>query len=111
MASGADWGRIVSISSAGRDGFEGMVSYGATKAALESYTYSAGAELAGFGVTANVVEPMATDTGWISEELAEEIRSSSRLGHVALPDEVADIVLFFCSDQARYLTVQRLRLQ
>ncbi len=111
MARRADWGRIVSISSAGRHGFRGEVSYGASKAALESYTFSAAAELADVGVTANVVEPMATDTGWITDEMAEQIRSRSRLGHVGLPKEVADIVLFFCSHQARFLTLQRLRLQ
>src|SRR5688572_3897010 len=106
-----NWGRIVSITSAGRDGHTGNASYGASKAALESYTFTAASELAQFGVTANVVEPMGTDTGWINEELAGRIKDRSPFGHVGLPSEVADVVLFFVSEQARFLTGQRLRLQ
>ncbi|MPZ49119.1 MAG: SDR family oxidoreductase [Dehalococcoidia bacterium] len=107
----ADWGRIVSITSAGRDGHTGNASYGASKAAMESYTFTAASELARYGVTANVVEPMGTDTGWINAELAEQIRRKSPFGHVGQPREVADAVLFFVSEQARFLTGQRLRLQ
>jgi 3-oxoacyl-[acyl-carrier protein] reductase len=110
-ARGANWGRIVSITSAGRNGFTGEASYGASKAALESYTYTAAWELAEFGVTANIVEPMGTDTGWINDALAERIKAESPFGHVGRPEEVADAVLFFASQQARYLTGQRLQLQ
>jgi 3-oxoacyl-[acyl-carrier protein] reductase len=107
----AVWGRIISITSAGRDGHTGNASYGASKAALESYTFTAAAELARFGVTANIVEPMGTDTGWINTELAAVIKQRSRFQHVGLPGEVADVVLLFASHQARFLTGQRLQLQ
>jgi 3-oxoacyl-[acyl-carrier protein] reductase len=111
IARADDWGRIVSITSAGRDGHTGNASYGASKAALESYTFTAADELARFGVTANVVEPMGTDTGWINAELAEQIRENSPFSHMGVPDEVAEVVLFFASQQARFLTGQRLQLQ
>jgi 3-oxoacyl-[acyl-carrier protein] reductase len=52
---------------------------------------------------------MGTDTGWISAGLAERIQEESLFGHVGLPEEVADAVVFFASDQARYLTGQRLK--
>src|SRR5579872_3705328 len=55
------WGRIISITTGGATGFPGEVSYGASKAALESYTRAAAWELGQFGITANVVCPPATD--------------------------------------------------
>ena len=66
---GATWGRILSLASGGPDGFPGEVSYGAAKAALENFTMSAAFELAHLGITANVVHPPVTDTGWVTEEV------------------------------------------
>lgn len=59
-------GRIVGMSSGGPDAFPEEVSYGAAKAALENYTMSAAYELADLGITANIVHPPVTDTGWIT---------------------------------------------
>jgi 3-oxoacyl-[acyl-carrier protein] reductase len=63
---GGTWGRIVGMSSGGPDGFPREVSYGAAKAALENLTMSAAYELADVGITANIVHPPVTDTGWIT---------------------------------------------
>ena len=57
IARGASWGRIIGLTSGGDLGFPEEVSYGAAKAAQDSYTMSAAAELARFGVTANMVHP------------------------------------------------------
>ncbi len=108
---GATWGRIVTITSAGQYGFTGEISYGASKAALESYTYSAAWELGTYGITANVVYPAATDTGWMDEPLKAAVREKSPLKHVGQPDEVADAVLFLCSEQARAVTGTKIRLR
>ena len=86
------------------------MSYGASKAALESVTFSAASELAPYGVTSNVVEPGPTDTGWMSPSLMAQIKNESALGHVTQPSEVAEVVLFLASEQARLITSQRLRL-
>ena len=67
-ARGAMWGRIVGVTSGGPTGFPNEVSYGAAKAALENYTMSAAFELAPLGITANIVHPPVTDTGWVTEE-------------------------------------------
>jgi len=67
---GATWGRIVGLTSGGPDGFPQEVSYGAAKAALEHYTMSAAVELAPLGITANIVHPPVTDTGWITPPVA-----------------------------------------
>jgi 3-oxoacyl-[acyl-carrier protein] reductase len=63
LARGDDWGRIVSLTSGGPDGFPQEASYGAAKAALDNYTMSAAAELGALGITANSVMPPVTTPG------------------------------------------------
>ena len=65
------WGRIIGLTSGGTQGFPSEVSYGAAKAAQENYTMSASVELADYGVTANMVHPPVTDTGWVTDEVRE----------------------------------------
>lgn len=88
VARGADWGRIVSLTSSAEEGFPGEASYGAAKAALNSYTRTAAWELGRYGITANIVHPPITDTGWVTSEVEREAKSVSPRG-VAQPDEVA----------------------
>ena len=85
IARGATWGRIVGLTSGGPSGFPQEVSYGAAKAALDNYTMSAAAELAPFGITANVVHPPVTDTGWVTDEVRGVGRPVAELHHVADP--------------------------
>jgi 3-oxoacyl-[acyl-carrier protein] reductase len=108
---GLDWGRIVGLTSGGAMGFPGEVSYGAAKAALENLTMSAAVELAPRGVTANVVHPPVTDTGWVTESVERFVRDDPGLFHVAEPDEVAGIVAFLCTDAARLITANRIQLR
>jgi 3-oxoacyl-[acyl-carrier protein] reductase len=109
-AHGRTWGRIVTMTSGGRDGFPGEVSYGAAKAALESYTLSAAQELGRQGITANVIHPPATDTGWISEGIREFVEREDILGRVGEPQDVADVIAWLCSDLARHVSMNVLRL-
>jgi 3-oxoacyl-[acyl-carrier protein] reductase len=106
-----DWGRIVGLTSGGRLGFPEEVSYGAAKAAMESLTMSAAFELADRGVTANIVHPPVTDTGWIDDEVRKTVQGSSDLLHIAHPDEVADVIAFLCSDSAKLITANRIELR
>ena len=111
LARGARWGRIVSLTSGGGQGFPGEVTYGAAKAALENYTMSAATELSKHGVTANVVHPPVTDTGWVNDELRAHIASDPYLVHVAEPDDVAKVVAWLCSDDAWLVTGTRVLLR
>ena len=60
------------------NGFPEEISYGAAKAAQVNFTLSAATELARFGVTANVVHPPMTDTGWISQRTAAWAQSAGQ---------------------------------
>lgn len=108
---GASWGRIVSLTSGGPAGFPDEVSYGAAKAALENYTMSASIELAAEGITANVVYPPVTDTGWITEPVRDAVAGSPEHHHIAAPDEVAEVVVWLCTDSARLVTGSIIRLR
>jgi 3-oxoacyl-[acyl-carrier protein] reductase len=110
-ARDATWGRIVGLTSGGPGGFPGEVSYGAAKAALENYTMSAASELASLGITANVVHPPVTDTGWVTEDVRRYVAGRPDLIHIAEPSEVAAIIAFLSSDEARLITGNIIRLR
>ena len=105
------WGRIVSLTSGGQMGFPGEVSYGAAKAALENYTMSASVELAPDGVTANVVYPPVTDTGWVTDDVRRFVDASPDHVHVAVPSQVAEVIGWLCTDAAALVTGNVLRLR
>lgn len=105
-ARGARWGRIINVSTEGAPGAAGEVSYWASKAALESYSRAAAIELGQLGITVNVVAPGAIQTGWIPKELEPEVARESPLGRIGQPEDVADVIIFLASEQARWLTGQ-----
>ncbi|MEO1059265.1 MAG: SDR family oxidoreductase [Actinomycetota bacterium] len=107
----ADWGRIVTLTSGEGRAFPGQVSYGAGKAALISFTLSAAAEMAADGVTANVVYPGVTDTGWITDEVRDFVDTDVEHHHIADPSEVADVIAWLCSDAGRIVTGNIIRLR
>lgn len=110
-ARGSSWGRIVTLTSGEGRQFPGEVSYGAGKAALISYTLSAAAEMANDGVTANVVYPPVTDTGWITDEVREFVANDFDHHHIAAPAEVADVIAWLCSSAGRIVTGNIIRLR
>lgn len=108
---GATWGRIIGLTSGGPHGFPEEVSYGAAKAAQENLTMSAAFELADHGVTANVVYPPVTDTGWITDAVRVGVAESREHVHIANPEEVAEVIAWLASDQARLVTANVIRLR
>ena len=111
VARGATWGRIVGLTSGGPIGFPQEVSYGAAKAAQENLTMSAALELAEHGVTANVVHPPVTDTGWITPDVERAVGESGDLFHIASPEEVANVIAFLVSDSATLITANIVHLR
>jgi 3-oxoacyl-[acyl-carrier protein] reductase len=100
----AEWGRIIGLTSGGDLGFPEEVSYGAAKAAQTNYTMSAASELADVGITANMVHPPVTDTGWVTDEVRRGVASSPTHVHVATPEQVAEVIAFLASDAAWLIT-------
>lgn len=106
VARGADWGRIINISTAGSYSFPSEVSYGASKLALEGYTRSAAVELGRFGITANSILPGPVQSGWITPELEEAILPTIPAGRLGTPQDIANAVLFLASAQADWVSGQ-----
>lgn len=106
-----DWGRVISLTSGGPMGFPGQISYGAAKAALENYTMSASIELAPRGITANVVYPPVTDTGWVTDDVRAFVEQSTDHWHVAQPEEVAEVIAWLCTPAASLVTGNIIRLR
>jgi 3-oxoacyl-[acyl-carrier protein] reductase len=111
IARQANWGRIIGLTSGGGLGFPQEVSYGAAKAAQVNYTMSAALELAPFGVTANVVHPPVTDTGWVTSSVRDAVAASPELIHIASPGEVADVIAYLASDAAALITANVITLR
>lgn len=108
VARKAIWGRVVNISTDWADCFPTEISYGASKAATEAYSRSAAVELGKYGITVNVIGPGPTQTGWMSKEVEESAVKGTPLRRIGLPEDIADVVVFLASEQARWVTGQRL---
>lgn len=98
-------GRIVALTS---DHTVHNLPYGASKAALDRITLAAASELAHLGITANVINPGATDTGWMTPEQLVEVAAATPLGRVGHPSDVARLVSFLCSAEGGWVNGQLL---
>jgi 3-oxoacyl-[acyl-carrier protein] reductase len=72
---------------------------------------TASIELAPKGVTANVVYPPVTDTGWITDEVRAHVEQSSDHWHVAPPEDVAKVIAWLCTPAADLVTGNVIRLR
>jgi 3-oxoacyl-[acyl-carrier protein] reductase len=104
-------GRIVNISTDGTHiGFGGATAYLGSKGALEQFTKGLAHELAPKGVTVNTVSPGYTDTAMMPadpafRQIGEQASPLKRLG---IPKDIADVVAFVVSEEARWLTGQNI---
>ena len=106
-------GRIVTIgSTTSRFGDEGLTAYGASKHAVLGMTRSIAAEVGKFGITANCLQPGAIDTPMTAPaftdmpEFKEFWINKAALGRLGQPEDIADVVAFLCSDDARFMSGQ-----
>jgi NAD(P)-dependent dehydrogenase (short-subunit alcohol dehydrogenase family) len=103
-------GRIVNMSTESAFyGDVGFVDYAAAKMGVVGFTRSLARELAPFQVNVNAVCPGAIRTrahDRLPREVIDKVRNSVPMGYVAEPEDVAGVVAFLASDDARYITGQ-----
>jgi 3-oxoacyl-[acyl-carrier protein] reductase len=104
------YGKIVNIAShqAYTPGF-GIANYAASKAALVGLTKSAAVDLGPSNINVNAVAPGFVRTEMLAKlpsELLERAEKESILGRLAEPEDVAHVVTFLCSEEARHITGQ-----
>lgn len=101
---------VVNISTDAARAFPGQIGYGTSKAALEAFTRAAALDLAVRGIRVNAVAPGPVQTGWIGEDVIDQVREIVPMGRVGEPADIADAVVFLASHQARWITGQVLQV-
>jgi len=104
-----EWGKIVNVASVhGIRGEFGLANYISSKTGLIGLTRSAAVELGPKNINVNAVAPGYIRTTQLTEQVPAEImdraREKSVLGRLGDPQDVAQLVLFLCSEGARHIT-------
>lgn len=104
-------GRVVNVSSgAARHAMVGGSVYSASKAAMEALSRGHALELGSRGITVNTVSPGTTETEMLKAAMPDEMKKQmiamTALGRLGQPADIADVIAFVCSDDARWITGQ-----
>ena len=104
------YGAIVNIGSIGAAGLGASPAYAASKAGLIGLTRQMAREIGPDGITVNVVAPGVTLTGWVERNLPQQniaaAAESAPLRRVGTVEDIAGVVSFLCSADARHVTGQ-----
>ncbi|MDF2930829.1 MAG: family oxidoreductase [Chryseobacterium sp.] len=110
-----DGGGIINISSGlARFALPGSSVYGSMKAGIEMLTKYMAKELGARKIKANVVAPGAIETDFGGGRTRDDkninamIAGNTALGRAGLPDDIGGVVAFLCTEDARWITAQRI---
>lgn len=105
--TGKSGGRIINLTSGQSLGpMPDELAYIATKGAIEAFTTSLAAGVAGRGITVNAVDPGPTDTGWMSDETRAYVLAHMPQGRIGIPEDAARLIVFLASEEAAWITGQ-----
>ncbi len=110
------WGRIINLSSiaARNGGGVGASVYAASKAAVACFTKGMARELAPKGIRVNAVSPGTVDNffheQFSTRQMLDGVIAQTPAGRLGDNEEVADTILFLCSDAARYIHGQTIEI-
>ena len=111
----ADGGGIINLSTGlARFSTPGYAAYASMKGAIETLTKYLAKELGARGIRVNVVAPGAIETdfggGLVRDntEVNKYLASQTSLMRVGKPDDIGGVVAFLCTDDARWITAQRI---
>ena len=85
---------------------EGLGLYSASKAAVEQFVKALAREIGPRGITVNAVSPGPTDTDMVAPARRESAPKETPLRRLGQPSDVADVVAFLASEEARWITGQ-----
>jgi 3-oxoacyl-[acyl-carrier protein] reductase len=80
--------------------------YAITKAGIECLTTCLSVTLLPKNITVNAVDPGATDTGWMTDELKGQLSQATLNKRVGMPDDAARLIAFLASAQGEWITGQ-----
>lgn len=102
-------GVIVNVSSVAArfGGGIGALAYSSAKAALSTMTRGLTKEFASSGIRVNAVSPGTVQTHYhetfSTPAMLEHVRSITPAGHIGTSEEIADVIVFLCGPQARFI--------
>lgn len=109
-------GKIVNLSSTSALGNRGQSNYSTAKAGLQAFTRTAAIELGPYNINVNAVAPGFVDTemtrktalrrGFTVQAYMDERAKSIPLGRVGQPEDIANVIVFLCSEDAAFVSGQ-----
>jgi NAD(P)-dependent dehydrogenase (short-subunit alcohol dehydrogenase family) len=113
----ADGGGIINISTGlTRFATPGYAAYASMKGAMETLTKYQAKELGSRGINVNIVAPGAIETDFgggvvrDNKQLNDILAAQTALGRVGVPDDIGGVVAFLCTDEAKWITAQRIEI-
>jgi 3-oxoacyl-[acyl-carrier protein] reductase len=105
-------GFVVNISSvaASNGGGIGALAYASAKAATSAMTKGLAKEFAPLGIRISAVSPGTIDTNYhrnfSNDQMRTGVRAATPMGRLGTPEEIANLIVFLCSEQARFIQGQ-----